>query len=156
MNQVILSGWVQENPAYKSELNKNVVQIKLAVRQNKKSEEGKQKYDYFYITYFDQVAEIIMNNVRAQSYVTVVGRIENNTYVQKSTLEKITRIQIIGHTIEFNGASDKEPTREKKESTVGNEPLEPKELNVEPDDYEDEDMYTSNDDYINQMFEELL
>ena len=82
MNLVVEQGRPTRDPEIrKSEKGKVYCRIRLAVERPYKGKNAPKKTDYFDVVFFDRLAQSVYNNVAKGALVTIMGRLENRTYI---------------------------------------------------------------------------
>ena len=110
MNKCILMGRLTRDPELFTG-STNVSKYSIAV-DRKFKKEGEQSADFFSCVSFGKQSDFVQRYLKKGSKVVVAGRIENNTYTDKTGVKKTTT-QIIVEEVEF--AESKNESSEKKD-----------------------------------------
>lgn len=113
MNKVVISGRLVRDPESRGGPT-SVVHVTVAVdvyNRATKSREGQ----FFPVVIFGQQAEFVAKYGAKGREVTVSGRLNDNRWVDKTTGEKRSRVEIIADEIELHGkgearAAEEEPS----------------------------------------------
>ena len=95
MNITILQGRPTRDPEIRrSESGKIYCRIRLAVERPYKGKKVPRKTDYFDVVFFDRLAQSVYNNLAKGALVTILGRLENNDYIDNigNKRERVTVI----------------------------------------------------------------
>jgi len=84
MNIVLLQGRPTRDPEIsKSDSGKVYCRIRLAVDRPYRGNKAPKKTDYFNVVFFGKLAQVVFNNLAKGALVTVLGRVETDTYIDK-------------------------------------------------------------------------
>ena len=82
MNVVIVQGRPTRDPEIRrSDRGKVFCKIRLAIERPYRGKNVPKKSDFFDVIFFDRLAQSVYNNVAKGALVTVLGRLENNDYI---------------------------------------------------------------------------
>ena len=143
MNQVILMGRLTRDPDIRYSQSATPVAIarfSLAVDRRYKRD-GEAQADFFNCTAFGSQAEFVEKYLRQGIKILLVGRLENNNYVNREG-QKVYSIQVLVERLEF--AESKKAVEEQQEEARRRQSPEPEAdadgfINI-PDDVKDEEL----------------
>lgn len=82
MNVVIVQGRPTRDPEIRrSDRGKVFCKIRLAIERPYRGKNVPKKSDFFDVIFFDRLAQSVYNNVAKGALVTILGRLENNDYI---------------------------------------------------------------------------
>lgn len=110
VNQVILLGRLTRDPEERSTASgKTVVNFSIAV------DRGNDEADFFEITAWEKLAELVMKYLEKGRQVFVQGRLRQETWVEKDSGKNRSRIAITASDITFLGGGNAEGRQRVKE-----------------------------------------
>lgn len=101
MNKVILTGRITKDlELRKTQSNKSVIKFTIAVRKERKNENGEYGADFINVICWEQKAEYLNSYSGKGSLIGVIGRIENDSYTNKDG-QKVYQTYIVAEAVEI-------------------------------------------------------
>ena len=110
LNKVLLIGRITKDIELKSNGKTNYVQNALAVQRGYKNKDGEYDTDFVNITLFKSQADYLNNYGEKGMLVSVVGRLQQDTYFDQNAGKNVSRLSVICEEISL--------LERKKEQTV--------------------------------------
>ncbi len=102
INQVILMGRLTRDPEQRStSTGKNIVSFSIAVDRVGQSADGGDTADFFNITAWEKLGELVMQYLNKGSRVLVQGRLRQDSWDDKETGKKQSRIEVTASDVTF-------------------------------------------------------
>lgn len=100
LNQIVVVGrLVKEPELIKTENDRNVTNITLAVPRSYKNENGEYKTDFIDCTLWNNVAETTTEYCKKGDLIGIKGRLQSSTYEDEG--KTVKRMQVIGEKVTF-------------------------------------------------------
>ena len=110
LNKVLLIGRITKDIELKSNGKTNYVQNALAVQRGYKNKDGEYDTDFVNITLFKSQADYLNNYGEKGMLVSVVGRLQQDTYFDQNAGKNVSKLSVICEEISL--------LERKKEQTV--------------------------------------
>lgn len=128
MNIAILQGRPTRDPEIRrSEKGKVYCRIRLAIDRPYKGKNAPKKTDFFDVVFFDRLAQSVYNNLAKGALVTVLGRLENNDYIDNIG-NKRERVTVVASRITIHEWLRKHRPLEELDADFDNDVLVPREI----------------------------
>ena len=95
LNKVLLIGRLTKDIELKSNDKINYVQNTLAVQRGYKNKDGEYDTDFVNITLFRSQADYLNNYGEKGMLVSVVGRLQQDSYIDQNTGKNVSRLSVI-------------------------------------------------------------
>ena len=95
LNKVLLIGRLTKDIELKSNDKTNYMQNTLAVQRGYKNKDGEYDTDFVNITLFRSQADYLNNYGEKGMLVSVVGRLQQDSYIDQNTGKNVSRLSVI-------------------------------------------------------------
>ena len=109
MNKVVLTGRITKDlELRKTQSNKSVLKFTIAVKKDRKNENGEYLADFIIVICWEQKADYLSSYSGKGSLIGVVGRIENDSYTNRDG-QKVYQTYIVAESVEILESKKSEP-----------------------------------------------
>lgn len=109
MNKVVLTGRITKDlELRKTQSNKSVLKFTIAVKKDRKNENGEYLADFINVICWEQKADYLSSYSGKGSLIGVVGRIENDSYTNRDG-QKVYQTYIVAEQVEILESKKTEP-----------------------------------------------
>lgn len=109
MNKVVLTGRITKDlELRKTQSNKSVLKFTIAVKKDRKNENGEYLADFINAICWEQKADYLNSYSGKGSLIGVVGRIENDSYTNRDG-QKVYQTYIVAEQVEILESKKSEP-----------------------------------------------
>lgn len=112
MNKILLIGHLGRDPEMNyTPAGKAITKFTLAVSRNTKTPTGErhEETEWFYITFFDRLAEVANQYLKKGQKVYIEGRITTRKYTDRNGIER-TAVDVLGNDLEMLSPKKQEET----------------------------------------------
>lgn len=109
MNKVSITGRIANDlDIRKTQSNKSILEVSVAVSRERKNEDGKYPADFINVHLWEQKAEFLNNYAKKGTTIGITGRLETNNYVNKNG-QRVYQVYILAESVEIlNQPKEKE------------------------------------------------
>jgi single-strand DNA-binding protein len=122
INQALISGNLGQNPEIKEVNGQKVASFSVATTRRWKDKDGntQEKTEWHSIVFWGKVVELVIEKyVKKGDKVTVIGRLETQSYEDKDGIKRY-QTRIIGETLDLCGSSKSENSQQSTQVPVEN------------------------------------